>query len=274
MTENSKESPRNDAAVRHEKSQRISGFLSTLAVAWHVYSLPLILSMFLLACATSFCWPFVLAYLIYYLVDNTSENGCAPEHSSYFLRTSPFWKYFAAYFPLVLHKTCELEPAFVLPSEDPNEERGLDEDDDISLCDVQEEDIQSVSTQSQSHESSNIKNRLKQNTQNASGNTPATKSSRLPGIILSSTEFDDRNNYSVLGVRQLFRNISNWIHENYNHQANDTARTGKQYIFGYHPHGIIGMGTVGGIATEGMSTSIKQLFGSMHIVSRVYGLWG
>lgn len=42
--------------------------LETLAVAWHVYSLPIILSAFLLSCSFPPFWPFIFAYLVRYLI--------------------------------------------------------------------------------------------------------------------------------------------------------------------------------------------------------------
>lgn len=76
-------------------------------------------------------------------------------------------------------------------------------------------------------------------------------------ILASSSKFDEddigRNSHRLLGVRRFFIDIFRWLWAviSIKREPCQNTRTGKQYIFGYHPHGIIGMGAVGGIATEG-----------------------
>lgn len=226
-------------------------------------------------------------------VDKGPENGSGPNRSSYLFRSSPLWKYFAEYFSMVLHKTCELEPAFALP--ELADERGIDEDDVFSddpevetetIVDgkadstgievVQTAALKKPKYQKKSKKNNKSSKRSKSIDYQVSPDTTVcvhpndNTESPLKGldfenrqagdeendscIIESSTKFaDSDSHHGYFGLRKLVHDIIFWIKNYYVHRREPlrTVRTGKQYIFGYHPHGIIGMGSVGAIATEG-----------------------
>lgn len=244
---------------RPKHPPRVSSFLTTLAVAWHVYSLPLLLSIFLFLCATPICGPFVLIYLIFFCVDTGAEDGTAPsKRSSYVLRSMPMWKYFGKYFPIVVHKSWELEPAFV--EREVKETHSVDEDDDVEVDDdeVHQVEVDGVEVDDEVKDEALVEEKEL---------SDGEEEQEIPGIIESSTKFDTLSHSTYFGFCQLVQDTSTWIKDIYANYKKERMirnsenggkggikreRTGTQYIFGYHPHGIIGMGAVGGIATEGM----------------------
>lgn len=130
------------------------------------------------------------------LLDHSPENGNAANRYSSKFRSLFIWRYFADYFPIVLHKSVDLEPAFIV--EDGNNEHGV---------------------QNPSHH-----------------------------FVLGELSFG----------QLLWRLTFWWYYYLWNplHPPHVGLQpTGKRYVFGYHPHGIIGMGVVGSIGSEGAGWS-------------------
>lgn len=78
-------------------------------------------------------------------------------------------------------------------------------------------------------------------------------------IIQDSTEFAQPELFGSFGIRVFIKDLFFWALSFLPFPTRDTEpeyeRKGRQYVFGYHPHGIIGMGAMGAIATEGASWS-------------------
>lgn len=239
----------------------------------------------------------------YFFIDKSSENGSAPDRSSWLFRSSPFWKYFAEYFPIVLHKTHELDPAFHIIE---GEKENLDNDDNDLSKDKQvngtnktealngnqkangtadDNSTQATTSQfkkpnkkklhkrktkgkkgsskhkyhhhhraSEAEKSSNSEETITSPTTENSNAKDSGKHQEKVKIIKSSTIYERPiEEKGFFGFRTFFQNIGSWIWGIFTtkNPVKYGERTGKQYIFGYHPHGIIGMGAVGGVATEG-----------------------
>ncbi|KAM9902448.1 hypothetical protein OXX79_003929 [Metschnikowia pulcherrima] len=90
--------------------------LQTLAVAWHTVTIPTFCCLFLLAIyAGKIGWLVVVVpYFIYlYAYDlHTPTNGKAVYRVKHAMRNLVLWRWFVDYFPIRVHKTCELEPTF------------------------------------------------------------------------------------------------------------------------------------------------------------------
>lgn len=86
--------------------------LQTLAIATHISTIPgfVILTFFLLS--FPIFWVLLIPYFIYYMIDRTPANGKIYKRYSPWFRSLPIWTYLCDYFPLNLHKTCDLKPTF------------------------------------------------------------------------------------------------------------------------------------------------------------------
>lgn len=117
---------------------------------------------------------------IYVIQDHSHENGRPLSGLSMQFRNCILWKYFAEYFPIVLHKTVDLPPSFEWPD----------------------------------------------------GQAPPSTDPRT----------------------KIWRYMFWWYYL-FRPSMAEMKPTGHKYVFGYHPHGIIGMGVVGGVASEGAGWS-------------------
>ena len=90
--------------------------LQTLAIAFHISTIPgfIILTLFLLS--FPIFWILLIPYFIYYIFDRTPANGNIYKRYSPWFRSLPIWTYLCDYFPLKLHKSCELTPTFTNPN--------------------------------------------------------------------------------------------------------------------------------------------------------------
>ncbi|GEQ69028.1 hypothetical protein JCM33374_g2699 [Metschnikowia sp. JCM 33374] len=90
--------------------------LQTLAVAWHTVSIPLFCCLFLLVVyAGIVSWlVIIIPYFIWlYGFDlHTPTNGKVVYRVKDFMRNLILWRWFVDYFPIRVHKTCDLEPTF------------------------------------------------------------------------------------------------------------------------------------------------------------------
>lgn len=87
--------------------------LATIVVFWHSILIPIFLALLLLSIAYgSHLWPILIPYAIYYLTDNSYENGNVVNRSSKLVRGLPIWRWFASYFPITLHRTQPLDPKY------------------------------------------------------------------------------------------------------------------------------------------------------------------
>lgn len=153
-------------------------------MVWHTVAIPVALAAFFLCCAFPPFWPFILYYLVFMWLDPRPERGTVLTPFQRWTRQAWWWKSFASYFPVRLHKTADLKPCFEIhPSNDAGQ--------------------------------------------------------------------------TVKNVLKWWYKILVWWYFVITFRSYRLApkATGQRYIFGYHPHGIIGMGAVGGIATEGAGWS-------------------
>lgn len=109
--------------------------LQTLAVIWHTVSIPSFCILFLLVLYLGrVSWVFIiLPYFVwFYGVDlHTPMNGKVVYRVRGWMKNLILWKWFVDYFPITVHKLCELEPTFtyeLVESESPPD----DEDDLVS----------------------------------------------------------------------------------------------------------------------------------------------
>lgn len=203
--------------------------------------------------------------------DKNHENGSAVTRKSKFWTSSVFWSYFAEFFPITLHKTVNLAPAFSIPaSTEPKKENPtVSADTDVIEVQLKEtsSDWDDTETREQSDcEDSNTiagghsdeelepdaftETEVSDNEQDSDENEkPHSNGNESLKIIQSSSEFPRPtlldNLARIPSILSLFKSP----------QQPTPVRTGKQYIFGYHPHGIIGMGAMGGVLTEGANWS-------------------
>lgn len=80
----------------------------TAAVFFWLVGFPLTVAFFFFICTVPFFWPLVIAYCLFLQLDYAPENG---GRRFEFARKSPFWKWFADYFPIKLVKTADLDPS-------------------------------------------------------------------------------------------------------------------------------------------------------------------
>ncbi|KAK5987689.1 Diacylglycerol O-acyltransferase 2A [Cladobotryum mycophilum] len=68
-----------------------------------------LVSLFWFTCANPLSWPILVPYLIHLTLSTAATDGKLTYRSEY-LRASRIWDLFASYFPMRLHKTCDLDP--------------------------------------------------------------------------------------------------------------------------------------------------------------------
>ncbi|CAR28582.1 hypothetical protein ZYGR_0S02160 [Zygosaccharomyces rouxii] len=93
--------------------------IQTVAVAWYVSALAIILTCFLYSLANPFLWIFSIPYTIFFMFDRTPGNGNVMSRVSPWFRSLPIWRRYCEYFPISLVKTANLEPTFT-----PRESKG------------------------------------------------------------------------------------------------------------------------------------------------------
>lgn len=156
--------------------------------------------------------------------DASPHNGKAADRRVAWVSDNVFWDAFAAFFPITVYKTAELEPSFV-----DKDENGPAVVADKTVLDSSDEEVQS--------DASTVVSRSNSMAGDINSDSEADGKA-LPRILQSSRDYDTPN----VGLwSRLFRS----------RPAVPKTSTGKQYIFGYHPHGIIGMGALGGITNGG-----------------------
>lgn len=185
------------------------------------------------------------------------------------------WKYFANYFPLTLHKTVDLEPTFVVKIKTPpphlntphlrskttRSKRNYDSDSKDPLDSDSSEGSNSTIA-SNVYRGTEIETDGVTETEisdSENNGTSSAASSSPYKIIQNSQEFENPDLIGFFGIRLFLKDFFFWLLSFLPFPTRDTEpeyeRKGRQYIFGYHPHGIIGMGAMGGIATEGANWS-------------------
>lgn len=108
--------------------------LETVGIIWHVISIPVFFSIFLgvLALGRIVWLVVILPYFIWwYGFDlHTPTNGKVVYRTREWMRNVIIWEWFVNYFPIRVHKSCELEPTFtqVAPSDG---EDDLDDEQDL-----------------------------------------------------------------------------------------------------------------------------------------------
>lgn len=187
--------------------------LQTLAVIWHIVSIPSFFILFLYGIYLgTVAWVFViLPYFVwFYGVDlHTPTNGKVVYRVRDWMRNLIIWEWFVNYFPIRIYKLCELEPTFTY------EEVEADLDD--------EEDLVSEDSRTMIDTIFKWLGLLKR------VNDSDWVSSATTGS--DSDSFDENSSKSSV---KRYRRVS----------------TGSRYIFGYHPHGVISMGVMGLFATN------------------------
>ncbi|ODV81511.1 DAGAT-domain-containing protein, partial [Suhomyces tanzawaensis NRRL Y-17324] len=117
--------------------------LETLGVIWHIVSIPVFACSFLgfLSLGWVFWLVVILPYFIWwYGFDlHTPTNGKAVYRARNWIKNFIVWEWFVNYFPIRVHKTCELEPTFtdvLVESEEPaDDEEDLISEDSRTLID-------------------------------------------------------------------------------------------------------------------------------------------
>jgi 2-acylglycerol O-acyltransferase 2/2-acylglycerol O-acyltransferase 1 len=211
-----------------------------------------VLGIFLFLCSFPPLWPLILVYLVYFVFFDyrSHENGDSIKKASPFFRNSLLWKYFSDYFPLTLYKTHELAPTFVSVNEASAASQPIAKSPRLETTIVDDDSIDPIdSTDSTISEKGAIDDE--------------NSADKKYQIIQSSNEFQDLQGH--FGVRAFMKELVAWLLSFLSFGfgtktkegllAPDLKRVGRQYIFGYHPHGIISMGAIGAIATEGRNWS-------------------
>lgn len=173
--------------------------LQMLTVVMHSILIPLSLSCFFSFCAFPLFWPLLLLYLVFMALDGRANRGSPLSPYERWFRESQWWRWFAAYYPITLHKTVNLEPCFAV---------------DPKVL---------AASKSITDTPSNLQD----------GRKPFWK--RLLHLPLVTVQW--------------------WFYYLIGKKDHLAKPTGKRYLFGYHPHGIISMGAVGGVATDGAGWS-------------------
>lgn len=192
------------------------------------------------------------------MFDRSPENGAAATRASKFLKSTVLWTYFAAYFPLTLHKTVELEPTWVVKNASPLStgrpvrRRKTIEESNADPLDSDSSDVTIANGLGPTEEAD-----VATETDLSDNESPHGPSDY--NIIQSSTSFEHPELMGTFGIRLFLKELFFWVLSFLPFPTRNTEpeyeRKGRQYIFGYHPHGIIGMGAIGGIATEGANWS-------------------
>ncbi|KAI9030836.1 diacylglycerol acyltransferase type 2A [Phycomyces nitens] len=81
--------------------------IQTMALLTYSLETTILLSLFAFICAIPLFWPLVVGYIIYSIMDDSSENGSRRWE---WLRNLPVWKHFVDYFPVRLIKEVDLDP--------------------------------------------------------------------------------------------------------------------------------------------------------------------
>lgn len=283
--------------VNSRSTFSIFGLLQPLSVAWHVYSIPILTSTFLLCCAFPPFWPAILVYLvsvmflllpllfgngvitlvtllsnlhvqIYMVYDKSPENGAVASRKLSWMTDNVFWDAFAEFFPINVYKTAELAPAFIEDDGSKEEDDRVNTDDEKKVAldklgdaiDIDEETRSEVSTVVFSDDEETEKAPLEpeavtdidqtddeQDLENRDSNFHRASDNEQVSV---PTEADFlQSTQTFAGERSGF--FSRLFRRRREAGLARTKRTGTQYIFGYHPHGIIGMGALGGLANGG-----------------------
>ncbi|CUM55654.1 uncharacterized protein AC631_02867 [Debaryomyces fabryi] len=107
--------------------------LETMGVIWHCLSIPFFVSLFLLAISLGWIiWIFIiLPYFIwwYWFDFHTPTNGKIVYRVKDWMKNIIIWEWFVNYFPITVHKACELEPTFTQMLVDDHE--GNDDEEDL-----------------------------------------------------------------------------------------------------------------------------------------------
>lgn len=154
ITDRSKESTKSptDKKTKFKRKQRLhlaplntplSNRLQTLGLMWHTVSIPFFLCLFLLA--LSLGWVVWLSVILPYFVWwygfdlHTPTNGKVVYRTRDWMKNFIVWEWFVNYFPINVHKTCDLEPTFssILVKQDslPDDEEDLISEDSRTLMD-------------------------------------------------------------------------------------------------------------------------------------------
>lgn len=90
--------------------------LQTLAVTWHTVSIPSFFALFFFVLYLGWiAWLVIVApyFIWFYGFDlHTPTNGKVVYRVKDWMRNLKLWEWFVSYFPITVHKTCELEPTF------------------------------------------------------------------------------------------------------------------------------------------------------------------
>lgn len=90
--------------------------LETVGIIWHTICIPTFISLFFLTLSLGpLAWVAVILpyFLWWYLIDlHTPTNGKVAYRSRDWMKNFVVWDWFVDYFPIRVHKSCELEPTF------------------------------------------------------------------------------------------------------------------------------------------------------------------
>lgn len=116
--------------------------LEMLGIIWHAICIPTFISLFFLTLSLGpLAWGLiVLPYCLWwYLIDlHTPTNGKVAYRSRDWMKNFIIWDWFVDYFPIRVHKSCDLEPTFsdvVIEEEMPDDEEDLISEDSRTSID-------------------------------------------------------------------------------------------------------------------------------------------
>lgn len=200
--------------------------LETLGVLIHCMTLPFFVCLFLITLSLGWVvWVLVLVpyFVWWYGFDlHTPTNGKVVYRARNWLKNIILFQWFASYFPIRVHKLCDLEPTF---SEVPIDSDHSSDDEEDLILETSRTAIDMV------FKKLGLSKRL--NTESFS--PPPSESS------CSSDSADESGSDIGTAKSKMHRSFA---------QKYTRVTTGPRYIFGYHPHGVISMGVMGFFATN------------------------
>lgn len=159
---------------------------------------------------------------------HTPTNGKVVYRVRDWMRNFIIWEWFVNYFPIVVHKTVDLEPTFseveVVEDDETDDEEDLISEDSRTLIDKIFKGL-------------GLSKRLNDTESHSPPPQHGKEASESSSSLQSSTSLSSSKLKNV-----KYRRVS----------------TGPRYIFGYHPHGVISMGVMGTFATNAVRNEPYQ----------------
>ncbi|KAK9454836.1 diacylglycerol acyltransferase-domain-containing protein [Dipodascopsis uninucleata] len=184
----------------------------------HTVALPYCVGLFFLMLGFFPSWPLLIVYVFYaYFYDQSVATGDITLRRSQFIRRLPLFRLYCDYFPIRIHRETILEPTFPDHLREPSS--------------TLETWIARIF-----HMKAAIEVSLR--------NGKIVKST-------SSNESETTKGALNEDITTIPQQIQPGEIEKKEESNNEITNLGPRYVFGYHPHGIVGLGAFGAIGTEG-----------------------